>query len=40
MLESVEIKKALHYNHYNILNNQLDIKASRGGHMAEIIFNH
>ena len=28
MLESVEIKKALHYNLYNILNNQLDIKNS------------
>ena len=27
MLESVEIKKALHYNQ-NILNNQLDIKIS------------
>ena len=27
MLESVEIKKALHYNE-NILNNQLDIKNS------------
>ena len=27
MLESVEIKKALHYNH-NILNNQLGIKMS------------
>ena len=27
MLESVEIKKALHYKH-NILNNQLDIKNS------------